>query len=62
MDRLARELKESPKAHGQPRIYVAGEKSYARMEKYRREGVPLGVKVVEDLKKISNDLGVPWPA
>ncbi|HEY7588184.1 MAG TPA: Ldh family oxidoreductase [Thermoplasmata archaeon] len=62
MDRLARELKESPKAHGQPRIYVAGEKSYARMEKYRREGIPLGVKVVEDLKKISNDLGVPWPA
>ncbi len=62
MDRLARELKDSPKAHGQSRIYVAGEKSFARVEKYRREGIPLGSKVVENLKKIGGELGVPWPA
>lgn len=61
MDRLARELKDSPKAHGQPRIYVHGEKSFARMEKYRKEGVPLGPKVVEDLKNIGAELGVLWP-
>jgi LDH2 family malate/lactate/ureidoglycolate dehydrogenase len=62
MDRLQRELKESPKAVGQNRIYVHGEKSYARMEKYRREGIPLQLKVVAELKKIGNELGVPWPA
>ena len=62
MDRLARELKDSPKAEGQSRIYVHGEKSFARMEKYRREGIPLGPKVVEEMKKIGTGLGVPWPA
>ena len=59
MDRLSRELKNSPKAHGQNRIYVHGEKSYARMEKYRREGIPLGTAVVESLRQIGIELGVP---
>ncbi len=61
MDRLARELKDSPKAEGQARIYVHGEKSFAKMEKYRKEGIPLGPKVVEEMKKIGVDLEVPWP-
>src|SRR2546425_5906965 len=58
----AGELKESPKAHGQERIYVHGEKSFARMEKFRKEGIPLDPKVVDGLKKIGTDLGIPWPA
>ncbi|HZY94764.1 MAG TPA: Ldh family oxidoreductase [Candidatus Bathyarchaeia archaeon] len=62
MDRLAKELKDSPKAEGQSRIYVHGEKSYARMEKYRREGVRLAAKVVESMKQIGKELGIPWPA
>ncbi len=62
MDRLARELKDSPKAQGQERIYVHGEKSFARMEKFRKEGIPLDPKVVDGLKKIGTDLGIPWPA
>ena len=61
MDRLARELKDTPKANGQPRIYVAGEKSFAKMAKYRTEGIPLGAKVVENLKQIGEELRVPWP-
>ncbi len=61
MDRLARELKDSPKAEGQARIYVHGEKSFARMERFRKEGIPLGPKVVEAMKKIGTELGVPWP-
>ncbi len=61
MDRLARELKESPKAEDQDRIYVHGEKSYARTETHLKEGIPLGPKVAEELKKIGNDLGIPWP-
>ena len=60
MDHLARELKDSPKAEDQTRIYVHGEKSYARMEKYRREGIPVGVKVVEAIKKIGSELNVDW--
>src|SRR5216110_2824264 len=61
MDRLARELKDSPKAQGQNRIYVHGEKSFARMEKYRREGIPLTAPVVESMKKVGGEIGVPWP-
>ncbi len=60
MDRLARELKDSPKAHGQERIYVHGEKSFALMDKHRKSGIPLDPKVVENLKKIGADLGIPW--
>ncbi len=62
MDRLARELKNSPKAEGQARIYVHGEKSFARMERFRKEGIPMEAKVVESLKKIGSELGVSWPA
>jgi len=60
MDRLARELKDSPKAHGLERIYVHGEKSFALMDKHRKAGIPLDPKVVENLKKIGADLGIPW--
>src|SRR5467141_756753 len=59
MDRLSQELKNSPKAQGQNRIYVHGEKSYARMEQYRREGIPLGTAVVESMKQVGTELGVP---
>ncbi len=62
IDRLVRELKDSPKAEGQSRIYVHGEKSFARMERFRKEGLPLEPKVVESLKKIGLELGVNWPA
>src|SRR5438309_5283863 len=62
MDRLARELKDSPRAQGQDRIYVHGEKSYARMDRFRKEGVPLATKVIDGLKKIGTDLGIAWAA
>ena len=62
MDRLARELKTSPKTDGQARIYVHGEKSFERTERHRRGGIPLGPKVVENLRKIGAELGVAWPA
>lgn len=61
MDRLTRELKDSPKADGQTRIYVHGEKSFDRVEKYRREGIPLGAPVVEAMKKVGQEVGVRWP-
>ncbi len=61
MDRLARELKDSSKAHGQARIYVHGEKSFARMERFRRDGIPLDSKVAEAMRKIGFELGVKWP-
>src|SRR5437899_9346694 len=58
IDRLARELKDSPKAQGQQRIYVHSEKSFVRMEKFRHEGIKLDPKVVQALKKIGTDVSV----
>jgi LDH2 family malate/lactate/ureidoglycolate dehydrogenase len=62
MDKLLRTLRESPKAEGHDRIYVHGEKS-REMERGRRaKGIPLGPKVVDSLRKIGADAGLPWIA
>src|SRR5437879_13816854 len=61
MDRLARELKDSPRAQGQSRIYVRGAKSYARMERSRRERVPLGPKGVAHQQTMGKRPGRPCP-
>src|SRR5439155_19095388 len=58
MDRLSQELKNSPKAQGQNRIYVHGEKSYARMEKCRRECIRVRTGVVESMTQIRTEVVV----
>jgi hypothetical protein len=30
------------------------------MDRYGKEGIPIEPKVIENLKKIGTDLGVPW--
>jgi L-2-hydroxycarboxylate dehydrogenase (NAD+) len=60
MDEMVRRLKNAGKAEGRDRIYIHGEKEFELEEKYRREGVPLHMKVFEDLKAISKDLGIPF--
>lgn len=60
MDRMIQTLKESPKAAGQDRIYIAGEKEFERFERNTREGIPLLSEVVEMIKKSSDEVGVPF--
>ncbi len=60
MDKMIEELKESPKATGQERIFIAGEKEFERAERYEREGVPLLEPTVELLKQVGQDVGVPF--
>lgn len=62
MDHLLKQLRESPKAAGQDRIYVHGEKSSVYEAERRAKGIPLGPKVAENLRKIGADAGVPWIA
>ncbi|MGQ9715471.1 MAG: Ldh family oxidoreductase, partial [Anaerolineae bacterium] len=59
MDDLIRRLKGSPKAEGQTRIYIHGEKEFEAKEECLRNGIPLGPKVVESLQGIARELGVP---
>lgn len=60
MDDLLRRLKDSPKAEGQTRIYIHGEKSFEMEERLKREGIPLHPKVAADLKAIAGELGVAY--
>jgi L-2-hydroxycarboxylate dehydrogenase (NAD+) len=49
MDALICQLKQAPKAAGQERIYIHGEKEFERSERSLREGVPVMAAVVRDL-------------
>lgn len=60
MDSLVQELKNSPKAKGQDRIFVAGEKEFANVEHNQKHGIPLLVNVVKDLEKNGQKTGVPF--
>jgi len=60
MDDLQRRLKNTPRAEGQDRVYIHGEKEYEMTEVYRREGIPLNPKVADDLKAIARETGVKW--
>lgn len=58
MDDLQRRLKDIPKATGETRIYIHGEKEYEEAERRTREGIPLNPKVAADLRAIGEELGV----
>jgi LDH2 family malate/lactate/ureidoglycolate dehydrogenase len=61
MDDLQRRLKNTPKAEGQDRVYVHGEKEYEEADRRSRDGIPLNPRVAEDLLGLSSELGVPFP-
>lgn len=61
MDDLIRRLKNAPKAKGAERIYVHGEKEFEEAERLAKIGVPLNPKVVEDLRGIARQVGLPEP-
>ncbi len=60
MDALMRQLKEAPKAAGQERIYIHGEKEFEKTERAEREGVPILVQVVRSLVADGAEAGVPF--
>ena len=53
MDDLLQALKDSPKAEGQERIYVAGEPEWESEQRRRREGIPLAPGLVTQLREVS---------
>jgi len=60
VDDLQQRLKNAPKAEGQDRIYIHGEKEYEQAEENARRGVPLNPKVVTDLKALGKELDVAY--
>lgn len=60
MDALIRMMKDSPKAVGQERIFIAGEKEFEMADRRRTQGIPLLETVVESLKASGQTVGLPF--
>jgi L-2-hydroxycarboxylate dehydrogenase (NAD+) len=60
MDTELRAFKDSQKAPGAERIYVAGEIEHEKTIENRRNGVPVHVKVWDGLQKMAGELGLPF--
>jgi LDH2 family malate/lactate/ureidoglycolate dehydrogenase len=60
MAALMVELRNAPKAEGQTRIYLAGEKEFEQEAENRVNGVPLLEEVVKGLDQIGREVGVPF--
>ena len=60
MDEIIEQLKDSPKAAGQERIYIHGEKEFENAERNEREGVPLMEEVVRSLREAGEQAGLPF--
>lgn len=60
MDALLDQLKDAPKAVGQDRIYIHGEKEFELYDYYSENGVPLMSEVVNMLKQTGEQVGVPF--
>jgi len=59
MDDLIRRLKGSPKAAGESRIYIHGEKEWEMEEERRKRGIPLHPRVVAMMEQIAEELNLP---
>jgi LDH2 family malate/lactate/ureidoglycolate dehydrogenase len=60
MDTELRAFKDSAKAPGHDRIYVAGEIEHEKTLYNREHGVPVHVKVWDGLEKLAGELGIPF--
>ncbi len=60
MATLMEELRNAPKAEGQERIYVAGEKEFELEAEYRAKGIPIMGEVVNGLELAGDEVGVPF--
>ena len=60
MDRLIRELKETPPIKGEERVYVAGEIEFETASERARHGIPLLNSVLHGLRGVSQQLSVPF--
>jgi LDH2 family malate/lactate/ureidoglycolate dehydrogenase len=60
LDTELRAFKDSEKAPGESRIYVAGEIEYEKTAAHRQNGVPVHVKVWNGLENLAGELGIPF--
>lgn len=54
-------IRTAPVAKGVDRLYYPGERSHAIRAQRLREGVPLSPPVIEDLRNLALEFGIPFP-
>jgi len=60
LSQLLEELRSAPKADGAAEIYTHGEKEVRAVERVEKEGVPVDVKTLIELKQMSDYLGLDF--
>ena len=60
IDDMIKLLKASPKAKGQDKIYIAGEKEFDNAKYNKQHGVPVLKNVVKELVANGKRLGIPF--
>ena len=60
MDRLIIDLKSTPPAEGQERVYVAGEIEFETAQERAEHGIPLHGSVLKGLRAVAEQVGVPY--
>ncbi|MCI8465308.1 MAG: Ldh family oxidoreductase [Lachnospiraceae bacterium] len=60
MSTLLRELRESKKADGQPRIYTHGEKEMESLAEKQKTGIPVNERTLEEFRRIGAYVGVSF--
>jgi len=60
MDRLIIDLKSTPPAQGQERVYVAGEIEFETAQERAEHGIPLHGSVLKGLRGVSELVGMPY--
>ncbi|HEY6353141.1 MAG TPA: Ldh family oxidoreductase [Burkholderiaceae bacterium] len=58
VDTLVRDLRGSERLEGVERIWLPGEQSHLRRERYRVEGIPVSPGVVADIAAMAREIGV----
>ncbi|MDO4549179.1 MAG: Ldh family oxidoreductase [Clostridia bacterium] len=53
-------IRESPKAHGQSRIFTHGEKAAENERRVRKEGIRINDATMDEIKKLSQDINLDY--
>jgi len=58
VDKLVRDIRGSERLPGVERIWLPGEQSHEKRNRYRENGVPIAAGLVGDLQKLAADIGI----
>jgi LDH2 family malate/lactate/ureidoglycolate dehydrogenase len=59
VDTLVRDIRGSERLPGVERIWVPGEQSHERRQRYESSGIPIASGLVQDLEVLARELGIP---